>query len=63
MKYLELKKLIGQHVNAIGNCGMAKGKKVFGILSEDNGMWVVNVILEDGDELPCSVYSHTITEA
>lgn len=58
-----MKELIGQHVNAIGSCGMTKNKEVFGILSYDNGMWIVTVIDADGFELPCSVYYQSIKKA
>ena len=63
MFYSDLKNLIGNHVIATGSCGMAKNKEVFGILSEDNGQWIVTVIDEYGFELPCSVYAQTIKEA
>jgi hypothetical protein len=52
--------LIGKEVKAIGSCGIAKGKEVVGILSNDNGTWIVNVPKENGFDLPCSVYYQTI---
>jgi hypothetical protein len=57
------KELIGKHVRAIGIYGVWKGKEVFGILSEDKGDWIVNIIDEDGFEMPCSVFSPTIKES
>ena len=60
---MEVKELIGQHVTATGSCGMKKGQEIFGILSENEGEWVVTVIDEDGFEMPCSVYYQTIKEA
>ena len=57
------KELIGKHVTAIGLYGVWKGKEVFGILSEDKGDWIVNIIDEDGFEMPCSVFYQTIKEA
>ena len=63
MNYPDLKKLIGEHVIATGSCGMKKGQEVFGILSENNNLWVVTIIDEDGFEMPCSVYPQTIKES
>jgi hypothetical protein len=57
------KELIGKHVTAIGLYGVWKGKEVFGILSEDKGDWIINIIDEDGFEMPCSVFSPTIKES
>jgi len=62
MFYSDLKNLIGSEVMAIGSCGMKKNQEVIGVLSQDNGQWIVTILDEEGFELPCSVYAQTIKE-
>ena len=63
--YKPNKTLIGNHVIAVGCCGMGKDRTVFGILSyeKEYSAWIVTVIDEDGSEMPYSVYDYSIKEA
>lgn len=56
--HTEIKKLVGKHVNAIGNCGTAKDVKVSGVLSWNKTLGFVVTDIKKGT--PCTVNDNSI---
>lgn len=57
---MNLEKLVGQRVSAIGTCGVAKDKKITGRLRMDSFPYGYVIDDENNRDIPCSFDKNTI---